>query len=95
MQYIALIHNNTDSSPGTDEWDRFIDVAIKTGMFKGGSEMGTRRMIGQKMVSETTQSVVGFMRFDSGDPVKLHALLKDHPVVQHGGTIELCEMPKS
>ncbi len=95
MQYIALIHNNADSSPDADEWDRFIDAAISTGMFKGGSEVGARRTIGPKMASKTTESIVGFMRFDSDDPEELHALLKDHPVIQHGGTIELCEMPKS
>jgi hypothetical protein len=95
MQYIALIHKNADSSPTTDEWDRFIDAAAATGMFKGGSEIGLRQTIGQKTVSDTTESVGGFMRFDSDDPEELHALLRDHPVIQRGGTIELCEMPNS
>ncbi len=35
------------------------------------------------------------MRFDADDLNALRALLEDHPVVKHGGTIELCEMPKS
>ena len=95
MQYIALIHKNTDSAPPTDEWDRFIAAAKATGMFKGGSEIGSRQTIGQKTVSDTTESVGGFMRFDSDDPEELHALLREYPVIQHGGTIELCEVPKS
>ncbi len=35
------------------------------------------------------------MRFDSDDKEKLLELLKTHPVVVHGGTVELCEMPES
>ena len=42
-----------------------------------------------------TETVGGFMRFDSDDPEELRALLMEHPVILHGGTIELCEMPKS
>jgi hypothetical protein len=95
LQYIALIHKHTDSSPTADEWDRFFGAAKATGMFKGGSEIGSRQTIGQKVVSDTTESVGGYMRFDSDDPARLNALLQDHPVVRHGGTIELCEMPKS
>ena len=39
MEYIALIHKNTDSMTTPDEWSRFIELAIQTGMFRGGSEM--------------------------------------------------------
>ncbi len=95
MQYIALIHKNTDSTPATYEWDRFFAAAKATGMFKGGSEIGSRYTVGQKAVSDITESVGGYMRFDSDDLERLQALLEDHPVAKHGGTIELCEMPKS
>ncbi len=95
MQYIALIHKNTDTEPTSDEWDHFINAAKASGMFKGGSEIGLRQSIGSKSVPDSTQSVVGYMRFDSDNPDPLHLLLQSHPVVLHGGTIELCEMPKS
>ena len=35
------------------------------------------------------------MRFDSDDKAKLIELLKLHPVVLHGCSLELCELPKS
>lgn len=95
MQYIALIHRNTESMPTADEWGRFFDAAKATGMFKGGSEIGCRYLVGKKAVPDITESVGGYMRFDSDDLERLKALLKDHPVARHGGTIELCEMPKS
>ena len=95
MQYIALIHKNSDSTPTPDDWVRFVDAAKATGMFKGGSEIGVRYAVGAKPVSDITRTVGGFMRFDSDDLECLRALLRDHPVIKHGGTIELCEMPKS
>ena len=95
MQYIALIHKNTDSAPTSDEWSQFIELAIETGMFKGGSEIGSRHALGKKEVADTTVSVGGFMRFDSNDLNKLKELLAKHSVIKHGGSIEFCEMPKS
>jgi hypothetical protein len=35
------------------------------------------------------------MRFDSDNKQALLDLLKSHPAVAHGGSVELCEMPKS
>jgi hypothetical protein len=95
MEYIALIHKNTDSLPTSEEWSRFFAIATKTGVFKGGSEIGNRHAIGEKEVSDTTLNVGGYMRFDSDDLNLLKDLLKKHPVIKHGGTIELCEMLKS
>ncbi|HRX78052.1 MAG TPA: hypothetical protein P5307_03275 [Pirellulaceae bacterium] len=95
MQYIALIHKNADTSPSSDEWDRFFEIASETGMFKGGSEIDARLTLGRKEVPDTTKSVGGFMRFDSDDINLLFNLLESHPVVRHGGTIELCQMPES
>lgn len=95
MQYIALIHKNTDTTPGHDEWDRFFGLAAETGMFKGGSEIGVRHVVGHKEVPDTAKSVGGFMRFDSDDLERLFKLIKAHPVIKHDGTIELFEMPES
>ena len=95
MQYLALIHKNTVSAPTAAEWERFFEAANATGMFRGGSEIGSRLTVGQKAVADITERVGGYMRFDSDDLERLQALLEDHPVVRHGGTIELCELPES
>ena len=39
MEYLALIHRNTDTQPTDIEWNRFIEASIKTGMFNGGSAL--------------------------------------------------------
>jgi hypothetical protein len=95
MEYIALVHKNTDSLPTAEEWRCFFDAANETGMFRGGSEIGSRRAVGSKEVSDTTLNIGGYMRFDSEDVNPVLELLNKHPVIRHGGTIELCEMPKS
>jgi hypothetical protein len=44
---------------------------------------------------ESTDHVVGYMRFDSEDRQPILDLLEKHPVLLHGGTVELCELPRS
>ena len=95
MQYLALIHKNTDTTPTSAEWDHFFKIAAETGMFQGGSEIGVRHIVGHKQVPDTTKSVGGFMRFDATNLDQFLMLLNEHPVIKHGGTIELCEMPES
>lgn len=93
MQYLALIHGDADSVPSSDEWNEFFQVASRTGMFQGGSALGTRHLIGTKPVADSTDSLFGFMRFDAVELTQLLELLELHPTIRHGGTIELREMP--
>jgi len=95
MQYILLIHANTKSDPADAEWMDFIGRARSSGFFQGGSEIGRRESIGDTDGASLSTSVAGFMRFDSDDKPGLLDLLRHHPVVVHGGAVELCEMPKS
>ena len=61
----------------------------------GGSEIDNRTQIGDKSVRPITDSIGGYMRFESNDINKIHELLKLHPTSIQGGTLELCEMPKT
>jgi hypothetical protein len=94
-QYILLIQGNTKSEPTAGEWNQFFTVAQQSGLFKGGSAIGHRSYFGNVETAKPSSHIVGFMRFDSADKQQLLDLLKKHPVVVHGGTVELCEMPKS
>ena len=95
MQYIALIHKNTHTEPTSDEWSHFFEIAGETGMFQGGSAIGARHTLGRKKVPDTTQDIGGYMRFNSEDLDRLIKLLEEHPVIKHGGAIELCELPET
>lgn len=92
-QYLLLIHGNTEARPAAEDWERFFAAARRSGFFVGGSAIGDRLIIGRP--TELSAQIAGYMRFDADDRRALEELLKDHPVVRHGGSVELCEMPKT
>jgi hypothetical protein len=51
--------------------------------------------VGDQVSARSSAHIVGYMRFDSDDKQIILDLLNVHPVVLHGGTVELCELPKS
>ncbi|MEM7585335.1 MAG: hypothetical protein AAF560_18240 [Acidobacteriota bacterium] len=95
MEYLAFIHDNTDTTPSAQEWQAFIAEASASGLFLGGSELGRRFPLGAKAVHDSTDVIAGFMKFEADEPQELLELLQSHPVIRHDGTIELREMPLS
>ena len=95
MEYILFIHDNVDHPTTESQWTEFFSVANESGMFRGGSEISSGVQIGAKPVKYATDSVVGYMRFESDDFEALVQLLELHPVRRQGGTLELCETPKT
>jgi len=93
-QYILFIHDNVRDDTKPEEWAQFFDEARKSGVFEGGSAVGKRFFVGSADDPKSSDHIVGYMRFDSDDRQKILDLLKHHPVVMHGGTVELCELPK-
>ena len=94
-QYLLLIQNNAKTKSTPAEWDVFIAAAKESGLFRGGSALGDRIVVGDTQSAQSTKHISGYMRFDGDDKAKILELLKKHPVVMHGGSIELCEMPKT
>ena len=94
-QYIVLIQGNSKREPTAEEWDAFFAAAVQSGMFKGGSKIGKRCVVGDAGSAAPTQHIVGYMRFDADDKQRVLDLLQRHPVVVHGGSVELCELPES
>lgn len=98
MEYITFTHKNKDpgANGGTEEeWDRFFDLAKESGLFRGGSAIGRRTTIGGTEVPDITEHIGGYMRFDADTLGDLTDVLKQHPTVVHGGTVEICAMPKT
>ena len=94
-EFLLLIHGNAKSRATPEEWESFFAEAHRSGLFKGGSEIGDRVIVGDASSAESSDHLVGFMRFDAEDRQEILDLLQKHPVVVHGGSVELCEMPKS
>ena len=95
MDYILFIHKNSDRQATQEEWNACFELAQNSGLFRGGSAIGNRSQIGDKNVLDATASIGGFMRFEADDLSVLEKLLEQHPVRKHGGTLELCELPKT
>ena len=95
VEYLLLIHGNAKTKPAPREWDQFIAAAQESDFFAGGSAVGQRVVIGDTQAAKPSEHIVGYMRFDADNKQKLLDLLKQHPVVIHGGSVELCEMSKS
>ena len=94
-QYLLLIHRNAKRKPTPDDWEKFVTAAKASGLLRGGSELGDRLLVGDTQSVQPTSHIGGYMRFDAEEKSKLLELLQIHPVVAGGGTIELCEMPRS
>lgn len=95
MEYILFIHNNADNRITDEAWKIFFTAARESGLFRGGSEIANRIQIGHKLVPDITKNIGGFMKFESPDLNAIKSLLKLHPVILSGGTLELCEMPRT
>jgi hypothetical protein len=94
VQYLVLIHAEADSEASPDEWQAFFTLAEESGLFRGGSAVGQGLLLGRPSPHAMAGHLGGFMRFDADDRAALLDLLARHPLVVHGGTIEVLEMPK-
>jgi hypothetical protein len=91
-QYLLLIHGNARSASSEEEWNTFFKVGRESGLFKGGSGIEDARIIIGDTSAKPSHEIIGYMRFDSEDKQKILDLLQQHPIVVHGGSVELCEM---
>jgi len=71
MQHILLIHGNTSSPTSPSEWITFTERAQASGTFRGGSEIGKRRIPGRSEGVSSTAHLDGYMRFDAENEQKI------------------------
>jgi hypothetical protein len=94
-QYLLLIETNTKTRTRQEEWDEFFKSARESGLFQGGSAIGKQEIVGDADSAHSTDFIGGYMNFDSDDKQKILDLLQKHPVAMHGGSMHLCEVPKT
>ena len=90
----GFMHANTEVQGSEEEWNAFFARAQASGLFSGGSAMGKRWTVG-KPADTLSDGLAGYMRFDAENIEDLLELLEAHPIIRGGGTIEICQMPKS
>ncbi|HWL54029.1 MAG TPA: hypothetical protein VNQ90_16425 [Chthoniobacteraceae bacterium] len=93
-QYILLIHGNAKSASSQEEWNSFFTMGRESGLFVGGSGIEDARIMIGDPTAKPSEHIVGYMRFDADDKQKVLDLLQKHPIVVHGGSVELCEMAR-
>lgn len=80
-------------------WDSFLSAARQSGVFTGGSAINRGELIGATDVNPISEKLAGHMRFSTHgitDGLEvIRQLLLIHPTVLNGGTVELCEMPRT
>ena len=94
MEYITFMRKNTTSDIREEEWTVFFDLLNKSDAFRGGSLIRSIDMLGDADLELVTKGLAGYMRFYCKNLEELKSLLSQHPVIKHGGSIEICEMPK-
>ena len=66
----------------------------KAAILKAAALSG-KDMQSEKKVPSITDTVGGYMRFDADTLQEVLVRLDSQPVVINGGTVEVCEMPKT
>lgn len=106
MEYILLIHKIDSAQSRVEEladseeqWNEFLIAARKSGVFAGGSAINPGELIGACGATRLSEKLTGHMRFNTHGAANgkeiIRELLKRHPTVVQGGTVELCEMPET
>ncbi len=74
-----------------EEWAAYIDKLIRSGTFRGGSELANGSCV-NKNVANSECMVTGFMRFEADNKNQILALLPGNPVYESGGSVEVLEL---
>lgn len=93
--YLFLMHRIPAASTATGlEWEPYLAKLRATGCFQGGSAIGAG-ICAQKAGTPPglTHQLSGFIRVSASDLDDAKALLVGNPVFEHGGVVEIRELP--
>ena len=92
--FLLLMHDDARVEIPGEAWGRYFAMLREAEAFAGGSSIGdgaTFRKDGA-MVSLTPR-IAGYIRLSAADFDAARALIAGNPVFEHGGTVELRELP--
>jgi hypothetical protein len=91
-----LMHNDVESQTQPQEWDHYISRLRSSGSFGGGSSIGKGIGFKKGTASEAISHWLGgymILTAETLDDAK--ALVEGNPVLLHGGTVEVRDLPRS
>lgn len=90
--FIMLMH---DDAAADGDWGAYLTWLRASGLFQGGSSIGGGKTFRKDGVTKpVTQHITGYLRFEADDIAQVEALVAGNPVFEHGGTVEIRELPK-
>ncbi len=96
MEYLTFMHSDESKTGTKDQWNDFFNFICKSDCFQGGSEIHNKRMIiGPSKKPEVGSGISGYMKFNVENLDELLSIIKLHPTLINGGSIEIIELPKS
>ena len=97
--YLFLMHDDapdSGSEPTGDGWGRYIETLQASGNFQGGSAIGGGVCARKSGVAPMiTGHLSGFIRVGAESLDHARSLLAGNPVFEAGGTVEICELPRT
>lgn len=95
-EYILLMHNDTETQIGGEQWDVYLEELNTRNLLRGGSEIGSG-MCMRKLDSapEISKHINGYVKIEAKDLAQARKLVNGNPVYEAGGTVEIRELPQS
>jgi len=97
--YLFLMHDDAPArsvEEGEEDWDGYVRRLQASGNFHGGSAIGGGLCVRKDGgVPPITAHLAGYIRVTARDLRHAEALLRDNPVFENGGTVEIRELPRT
>ena len=94
--YIFFMHDDAAGETAEGAWVAYFSTLRRDGRFNGGSAIGDGvcvRKLG--LAPEPTRRIVGYIRVSANSLEEARDLVRGNPVFEAGGTIEICELPRT
>lgn len=91
---MLLMHNDVTTPEREQEWEAYIAKLSASGALRGGSALGSGVCVrSQGETPGITSRLTGYIKIEARDMGHAKELLFGNPVYEHGGTIEIRELP--
>lgn len=96
MEFLLLMHGDTATPESAQDWDAYIAKLNAAGALRGGSAIGSGVCFKRGGTPPgLTAHLTGYIKIVARDLSHVQELLIGNPVYEHGGTVEVRELPRT
>ncbi len=93
--FILLMHDDTQEPVRPDLWPPYFAKLREAGVLQGGSAIGRGETVRKDGKSKPpTDHLSGYIRLSAENLAEAKALIHGNPVLECGGTVEICALPR-